>query len=52
MPTAEGHPETSQRMITNPLSAGGLPGLFATHPAIDGRVDKRLAMAEAGRRPS
>ena len=39
-------------MITNPLSAGGLRGLLSTHSAIDGRVDKRLALAEAGRKPS
>ena len=30
---AEQHPETAQMMIINPLSAGGVAGLFSTHPA-------------------
>ena len=34
MEAAERHPETAQMMIMNPLSAGGLRGLFSTHPAI------------------
>ncbi|MBL0090170.1 MAG: zinc metalloprotease HtpX [Ideonella sp.] len=45
---AERHPETAQMMITNPLSAGGLRGLFSTHPATEERVERLLAMA-AGR---
>jgi heat shock protein HtpX len=45
---AERHPETAQMMITNPLSAGGLRGLFSTHPATEERVGRLLAMA-AGR---
>ena len=43
--TAERHPETAQMMIMNPLSAGGLRGLFSTHPATEERVARLLAMA-------
>jgi heat shock protein HtpX len=41
---AERHPETAQMMIINPLSAGGLRGLFSTHPSTEERVEKLLAM--------
>jgi len=43
--TAEMHPETAQMMIVNPLSGGGLKGLFSTHPATEERVARLLAMA-------
>ena len=43
--TTERHPETAQMMIVNPLSAGGLRGLFSTHPATEERVERLLAMA-------
>ena len=43
--TAEAHPETAQMMIMNPLSAGGLRGLFSTHPSTEERVARLLAMA-------
>ncbi len=43
--TTERHPETAQMMIVNPLSAGGLRGLFSTHPSTDERVERLLAMA-------
>ncbi|HSI50088.1 MAG TPA: zinc metalloprotease HtpX [Ideonella sp.] len=46
--TTERHPETAQMMIMNPLSAGGLRGLFSTHPSTEERVERLLAMA-AGR---
>ena len=46
---AERHPETAQMMIMNPLSAGGLRGLFSTHPSTDERVAKLMAMAPSGR---
>jgi heat shock protein HtpX len=46
--TAERHPETAQMMIMNPLSGGGLRGLFSTHPSTEERVERLLAMA-AGR---
>ena len=42
--TAERHPETAQMMIMNPLSGGGLRGLFSTHPSTEERVERLLAM--------
>ncbi|MEO6031284.1 MAG: zinc metalloprotease HtpX [Burkholderiaceae bacterium] len=45
METAERHPETAQMMIMNPLSGGGLRGLFSTHPSTEERVARLLAMA-------
>ena len=47
MPTAEAHPETGQMMIMNPLSGGGLRGLFSTHPATEERVARLRALARA-----
>ena len=46
---AERHPETAQMMIMNPLSAGGLRGLFSTHPSTEERVERLLAMAPLAR---
>jgi len=43
--TAEAHPETAQMMIMNPLSGGGIKGLFSTHPATEQRVARLRAMA-------
>jgi heat shock protein HtpX len=43
--TAEAHPETGQMMIINPLSGGGLRGLFSTHPETEERVARLMAMA-------
>lgn len=45
MHAAETHPETAQMMIMNPLSGGGLRGLFSTHPATEERVGRLRAMA-------
>ena len=45
MEAAERHPETAQMMIMNPLSGGGLAGLFSTHPPTEERVEALLAMA-------
>ncbi len=45
--TTEQHPETAQMMIMNPLSGGGLRGLFSTHPATEERVDRLMQMAGA-----
>ena len=42
--TAERHPETAQMMIMNPLSGGGLRGLFSTHPSTEERVARLMAM--------
>ena len=44
MHTAEQHPETAQMMIMNPLSGGGLRGLFSTHPATQDRIARLRAM--------
>ena len=45
MEAAERHPETAQMMIMNPLSAGGLRGLFSTHPSTEERVERLLELA-------
>ena len=47
LPAAERHPETAQMMIMNPLSGGGLRGLFSTHPSTEERVARLLAMTPA-----
>ncbi|HEY0955483.1 MAG TPA: zinc metalloprotease HtpX [Roseateles sp.] len=48
MAPAEAHPETAQMMIMNPLSGGGLRGLFSTHPATEERVARLMEMARQG----
>jgi heat shock protein HtpX len=45
LPTVESHPATAQMMIINPLSGGGIAGLFSTHPPTEERVARLLAMA-------
>lgn len=45
MESAERHPETAQMMIVNPLSGGGMAGLFSTHPTTAERIARLLAMA-------
>ena len=45
MLAAERNPATAQMMIMNPLSGGGLSGLFSTHPTTEERVARLLAMA-------
>jgi heat shock protein HtpX len=45
MPAAEAHPATAQMMIMNPLSGGGIAGLFSTHPSTEERVARLRAMA-------
>ena len=47
MEAAERHPETAQMMIMNPLSGGGLRGLFSTHPSTEERVARLMAMRPA-----
>jgi len=49
MAAAERHPETAQMMIMNPLSAGGLRGMFSTHPATEERVARLMEMAAVAR---
>ena len=43
--TADANPATAQMMIINPLSGGGLQGLFSTHPATGERIERLRAMA-------
>jgi len=50
MPIAEAHPATAQMMIMNPLSGGGIAGLFSTHPATEERVDRLRQMTGRGLR--
>ncbi len=50
MEAAERHPETAQMMIMNPLSGGGLRGLFSTHPSTEERVARLMEMAQPGLR--
>jgi len=45
--TAEANPATAHLYIDNPLSAGGLSGLFATHPPMEERIARLQAMADA-----
>lgn len=47
MHAAEAHPETAQMMIVNPLSGGGLRGLFSTHPSTQERIARLRGMARA-----
>jgi heat shock protein HtpX len=44
MASAEAHPETAQMMIMNPLSGGGLAGLFRTHPPTEERIARLRAL--------
>jgi heat shock protein HtpX len=43
--TADTHPATAQMMIMNPLSGGGVAGLFSTHPDTGERIARLNAMA-------
>lgn len=45
---AEAHPATSHMFIVNPLSGGGLRGLFTTHPPTQERVARLRAMRPGG----
>jgi heat shock protein HtpX len=45
MYAAEQHPETAQMMIMNPLSGGGLSGLFSTHPPTEERIARLQQLA-------
>jgi heat shock protein HtpX len=52
MEAAQRHPETAQMMIMNPLSGGGLSGLFSTHPPTEERVERLMRMASPAGRQS
>lgn len=45
---AEAHPATAHIFIINPLSAGGMRGLFTTHPSTGERVARLRAMRPSG----
>ena len=45
MEAAEAHPATAQMMIVNPLTDGGIRGLFSTHPDTGERIARLRAMA-------
>ncbi len=44
LPTADANPATAQMMIMNPLSGGGLKGLFSTHPSTEERIARLRAL--------
>ena len=44
--TAEANPATAHLYIDNPLSAGGLRGLFSTHPPMEERIARLPAMPQ------
>lgn len=46
-PEAEAHPATAHMFIINPLSGGGLAGLFSTHPPTEERIARLRAMSGA-----
>ena len=46
-PTAEANPATAHLYIDNPLSGGGMRGLFSTHPPMEERIARLQAMAGA-----
>jgi heat shock protein HtpX len=48
----ESHPAVAQMMIMNPLSGGGLRGLFSTHPATEERVNNLVKMSQTGTYPT
>ena len=50
LPAADEHPATAQMMIVNPLHGGGLAGLFSTHPPIEERIRRLLALASQPQR--
>jgi heat shock protein HtpX len=50
-PEAEANPATAHLFIVNPLSGGGIAGLFASHPPTEERVARLRAMAGAPAEP-
>lgn len=44
-PEADAHPATAHMFIINPLSGGGIAGLFASHPPTEERIARLRGMA-------
>jgi len=51
-PQADAHPATAHMFIINPLSGGGLAGLFSSHPSTAERVARLRAMASESGQPA
>jgi heat shock protein HtpX len=49
LPMQSAQPATAHMMIVNPLSGGGLMGLFSTHPPMEARVERLRRMAVEAR---
>ena len=43
--TAQAHPATAQMMIVNPLAGGTIANLFSTHPPVEERIARLMALA-------
>jgi heat shock protein HtpX len=48
MPMMHGSPATAHLFIVNPFTAGGLAGLFSTHPSTQQRIARLEEMARSG----
>jgi heat shock protein HtpX len=48
VPLESAGPATAHLFIVNPLSAGGIAGLFSTHPPVEERVARLRGMAQRG----
>jgi heat shock protein HtpX len=44
IPLAGASPATAHLFIVNPLTGGGLAGLFSTHPPLEKRIERLMAM--------
>ena len=47
-PMTHGSPATAHLFIVNPFTAGGLAGLFSTHPSTQQRIERLEEMARSG----
>ena len=47
-PMMHGSPATAHLFIVNPFTAGGLAGLFSTHPSTQKRIERLEEMARSG----
>jgi heat shock protein HtpX len=51
-PEADANPATAHMFIVNPLSGGGLAGLFASHPPTEERIARLRALADVPVKPT